>query len=118
GNLANYFGSEEFRDLAQEKLAERLHQLIVQRFPMAGIVVTEKRISDMVRENWEQIVEELEAFAVGERISLFLANELHLSLDSTIDSFKEKLRHEETRRAWAAKLTAALGEAAPILFSG
>jgi hypothetical protein len=61
--LGQYLDSEAFAEIGRARLTLRIYEMIVGRFPMARMMVSERRIGEMIDGEWPNIVAELKEIA-------------------------------------------------------
>lgn len=104
-SLAGYLGGDEFGEAVRPRLASRLYAAIIEKFPMARMVVTERVLLDTLTQKWDAIAGELEELARGESVNRFLCEQLDNGARNLTESIREALLDEEAREPLAAWLT-------------
>ncbi|MBI1292530.1 DUF445 family protein [bacterium] len=104
-SLAEYLEGEEFGDAVRPRLANRLHAAIVERFPMARMLVSEAILSDLLTQRWPDLAGELSTIARDEGVNRFLSAQLDRGADNLIESLRETLADEEQRARFSDWLT-------------
>lgn len=93
--LARYIGSDAFATAGQDVMARRVHGMIVSRFSFAAMLVTEKKVREILAENWPQFAEELQAVIRGENLTAHFADGIADYANGMIDSLPDALRGEK-----------------------
>ena len=108
GGMAEYIASKDFADLARPRLARRLYELIIDRYPMAAMFLSEKTIREMLDQRWDAIADEAEALLRHEklnaRISEYIREHGPEMLANLGNSFAEEQKNERLVRLIADEL--------------
>lgn len=113
--IADYLASEDFGERAREKVAARLAEIILGRFPMAAMFVNEGMIGELLANRWDSIVEELEELAFSEDLHEHLSEKLAEQAGALGEKLTAFLRREETRERIARWGAAEIVEGVPRL---
>ena len=93
--LAGFVTTEDFANAAQPRLARLLHQMIVNRFSMAKMFVSERFILEAVQTRWDGIIKELQSLARTPELQAFLIDQM----DSAAIKLLRATRHAFTDEA-------------------
>ncbi|MCC6547698.1 DUF445 family protein [Candidatus Sumerlaeota bacterium] len=102
--LARHVGGDAFGTAAQDVMARRVHAMIVSRFSFAAMLVTEKKVREILAENWPQFTGELQSIILGENLTTHLADGIGNYATTLVDSIPDALRGEKGH-AMAAMLS-------------
>lgn len=83
--LTLYIESDDFAEFAQERVADRLYDIITERFSMAAMFINEKTIRDMLTQRWGTVVEELQAMIRQESLQATLVDKLDHAIEDILD---------------------------------
>jgi hypothetical protein len=113
-SLAEYLASPEFGEQVQPKLAGRLHAIIVDKFPIAKMFVTEKTLQGLVTSRWEEISAELQEIARGESMGALLCTKLESGAANVFESIREALQDD----ALSSQMATSLASEVRVLAAG
>ncbi len=103
--LAEFLTSAEFARLARDRIAGRLHELVVSKFPMAAMLVSEELLADLIEDRWSDIAGELEAMARREEVGRVIAREVEQGVGTLVGRLEQAMDHPETSGRTAVWLT-------------
>jgi uncharacterized membrane protein YheB (UPF0754 family) len=99
----------EFEELARPKVQRKLLEVILQKFPMAAMFLTEQMLEEMLKSKWQEIVAEFRHLAEDEAIRGFLERQIGDAAQSMIGSGGRLLAEEANANAVAGWLAGRLG---------
>ncbi len=99
-----YIASEQFEQQASGPLAERLYTLIVEKFPMAKMLVTQQVIMELLQQRWPDIVEEIQKIARRDELKIYMAQRVETGIGELGSSLGDALSRPEVRSHLSALL--------------
>ena len=95
-SLADYLSSPEFGEEVQTRFASKLYALISGKLPLAGVIITEKLIRELIRQRWPEISQELQEIARGEDLAQVLERQFGAAAGNIFEALREALRDPRT----------------------
>lgn len=109
--LAEYLASDDFAREAQQRTSSRLHILIVGKWPMAGMLISQRTINELLESRWGEISAEIQTFARREELRDRIAEQLVGAIDKLAAGLQSSLREDASRAEMADKLATAMQRA-------
>src|SRR5690606_157220 len=95
--LSDFVAGEEFGEVVREQLTERLHQVIIERFPRVGRLVGRSVIHRAIHQRWPDIVEELQEFFRGPVFGGFMQKKLEESSETAAEALRDAVAEPSLR---------------------
>jgi uncharacterized membrane protein YheB (UPF0754 family) len=95
--LSDFVAGEEFGEVVREQLTERLHQVIIERFPRVGRLVGRSVIHRAILQRWPDIVEELQEFFRGPVFGGFMQKKLEESSETAAEALRDAVASPSLR---------------------
>lgn len=106
--LAEYLGGDHFAELARDRLASRVQQLVRERFPRLGLFIREKMLRQLIAQQWPAISSELQEIARGEQMAGFLTGKLDSMAEDLANSLLALPASQQFRARVIPELTSSL----------
>jgi uncharacterized membrane protein YheB (UPF0754 family) len=94
--LGAWLASDHFAEQAQSRLAIKLHSMIVGRFPMAAMLISEKMIRELLTQRWQDIAADLQQIVLDPTLTDYLNARLNETATNSVASIEELFRREDT----------------------
>lgn len=114
--LAQYVASDAFAAIVQPIITSKLYDMIVGRFGMAKMFISENRIFEMISQRWDDLIAEAQKLILGDSVHDFLTEQITTAGQNLFKSLQFKLEDPKASAKtidWLA--TRAIANAAAFL---